>query len=257
MIWKILLKWIYDRPLQKGELLGNSYRMEKCVGMGGYGLIYRCTHIDTNKQYVAKQLRPSKALKQKEKQRFLQEIKLISSLNHHQIPRLFDTIESDKEVFYVMEYIDGLNIEDLLFYEKQTFSEIDALKLIQKLLDALAYLHDKHIYHHDIRPPNILIKENNLYLIDYGLAKLASDPKEAEVLKQDDFFDIGECLLYLLYSTYTGKRKRKASWLSELELNEETTNIIKKLLGIDKGYQEIQSIRYDVDNAIKKLLLLI
>jgi len=256
MNWKFLLKWIYDRPLEKGAFLGDTYKIDKCVGMGGYGIIYKCTNIKTGQQYVAKQLRPSKALKLKERQRFLSEIDLLASLHHKQIPRLVDTIHSDKEAFYIMEYVEGLNIEDLLFYQKQTFSELEALKLIDKLLTAVDYLHKEHIFHDDIRPPNILLKGDNLYLIDFGLAKKVSDSKAALERKQDDFYDIGECLLFLLYSTYTGKRKRKGSWLDELVLNDATVELLKKLLGIDEGYPDVPSLREDLDRTIKKLLLL-
>jgi len=255
MNWKFLLKWIYDRPLEKGALLGDTFRIDKCVGMGGYGIIYKCTNIETGKKVVAKQLRPSKALKKKERLRFLSEMDLLSSLNHKQIPRLLDTIHTNKETFYIMEHVEGLNIEDLLFYKKRTFSELEALRIIDKLLTAVDYLHSENIFHDDIRPPNILLQEDKLFLIDYGLAKKVIDSKTAAERKQDDFYDIGECLLFLLYSSYTGKRKRKGTWLEELALNEATVKLLKKLLGIEEGYRDVQSVREDVDETIKKLLL--
>ncbi|MCY8282001.1 serine/threonine protein kinase, partial [Bacillus inaquosorum] len=63
MALKQLKKLLFDRPLKDGDLLNNQYRIEECLGMGGYGLVYLCTDIHTQTPYVLKQLRPTKAKK--------------------------------------------------------------------------------------------------------------------------------------------------------------------------------------------------
>ena len=67
MALKLLKKLLFDRPLKNGVILNHQYKIEECLGMGGYGLVYLCTDILTQTPYVLKQLRPTKAKKEKEK----------------------------------------------------------------------------------------------------------------------------------------------------------------------------------------------
>lgn len=61
MALKQLKKLLFDRPLKNGVILNNQYKVEECLGMGGYGLVYVCTDVHTQTPYVLKQLRPTKA----------------------------------------------------------------------------------------------------------------------------------------------------------------------------------------------------
>lgn len=109
-----------------------------------------------------------------------------------------------------MQLIEGENIEELLFFQKQPFTELMALQLLSQLLGIVEYLHDRFIFHSDIRTPNIIINDGSLCLIDFGLAKQLTpeETEEIKIRKQDDFFDLGETLLFLLYSQYKGKKKK-------------------------------------------------
>ncbi|MEC1154489.1 serine/threonine protein kinase [Cytobacillus horneckiae] len=255
MYWKKIIQSIYDRPLKHDVILKNSYRIDKCLGTGGYGIIYQCTDVKAQKRYVLKQLRPSKARRKKETERFLKEVELMKSFKHKQIPELFDSFTMGDQTFYVMELIDGINLEDWLFTQDEQFSELEALKLISQLLYILEYLHAHHIFHSDIRPPNIILMNNEVYLIDFGLAKKVSTENidELKARRQDDFFDLGECLLFLLYSNFKEKTNRQRSWMEELTLSTETQILIKKLLGICEVYQDAQKIRRDLQQAIHTL----
>ncbi|MDQ0271776.1 serine/threonine protein kinase [Cytobacillus purgationiresistens] len=255
MYWRKFTKWLYDIPLGHGVFLKDSYKIEKCLGMGGYGIIYQCTDIHTQKSYVLKQLRPSKTRSNKETLRFHKEVDLMKSFNHQHIPELVDSFTIDDQEYYVMKQIKGLNIEDLLFAQQQTLSELESLKLFSKLLNIIEYLHDHHIFHSDIRPPNIIVMEGEIYLIDFGLAKKVSSEEitELEDRRQDDFFDMGECLLFLLYSNYKGKKNKHRSWLEELSLNKETEGLLKRLLGINEVYQDTQRMRVDLAKAIDSI----
>lgn len=255
MKWKRLKEFMYDRYHKRGVILHEKYKIEDHLGTGGYGIIYLCRDIQTNKSYVLKQLRPSKAKKLKEKQRFQYEVKLLKSINHIQIPQLFDYFLIDGQAYYVMQFIKGKNLEEVLFEEKQTYTELDALVLMEKLLNILDYLHDKQIFHSDIRPPNLIVNNDNVYLIDFGLAKqLSPENKEAiRMKKQDDFFDLGDCLLFILYSQFKGKKSKTKSWLEELTLNRNTVLLLKRLLGISEEYPDTSSIRIDLQKAINSI----
>ncbi|WP_434813489.1 serine/threonine-protein kinase [Bacillus halotolerans] len=255
MALKQLKKLLFDRPLKNGVLLNNQYKIEECLGMGGYGLVYVCTDVHTQTPYVLKQLRPTKAKKQKERVRFQQEIGLLKSINHPQIPAFIEDFIIDGQAYYVMQLVEGDNIEELLFFQKQPFTELMALQLMSQLLDIVEYLHERLIFHTDIRTPNIMMNHGNVYLIDFGLAKQLSheEDEELKLRKQDDFFDLGETLLFLLYSQYKGKKKKNATWLEELTLTKEVTLLLKKLLGIDEEYQHTASIREDLKRAIQSV----
>ncbi|MGG3032157.1 serine/threonine protein kinase [Bacillus stercoris] len=255
MALKLLKKLLFDRPLKNGVILNHQYKIEECLGMGGYGLVYLCTDILTQTPYVLKQLRPTKAKKEKEKVRFQQEIKLLKSIHHPQIPGFIDEFIIDGQTYYVMQFIEGENIEELLFFQKQPFTEFMALQMISQLLEIIEYLHDRLIFHSDIRTPNIIINNGRLSLIDFGLAKqlTSEETEEIKVRKQDDFFDPGEALLFLLYSQYKGKKKKNGTWLEELTLTKEVTLLLKKLLGIDEEYQHTASIREDLYRAIQSV----
>ncbi|AMR48503.1 MULTISPECIES: protein kinase domain-containing protein [Bacillus] len=255
MALKLLKKLLFDRPLKNGVILNHQYKIEECLGMGGYGLVYLCTDILTQTPYVLKQLRPTKAKKEKEKVRFQQEIKLLNSIHHPQIPGFIDEFIIDGQAYYVMQFIEGENIEELLFFRKQPFTELMALQLISQLLEIIEYLHDRLIFHSDIRTPNIIINDGRLCLIDFGLAKQLTpeEMEEIKVRKQDDFFDLGETLLFLLYSQYKGKKKKNGTWLEELTLTKEVTLLLKRLLGIEEEYQHTASIREDLNRAIQSV----
>ncbi|MCY8473835.1 protein kinase [Bacillus halotolerans] len=255
MALKQLKKLLFDRPLKNGVILNNQYKIEECLGMGGYGLVYVCTDIHTQTPYVLKQLRPTKAKKQKERVRFQQEISLLKSISHPQIPAFIEDFIIDGQTYYVMQLVEGDNIEELLFFQKQPFTELMALQLMSQLLDIVEYLHERLIFHTDIRTPNIMMNHGNVYLIDFGLAKQLSheEDEELKLRKQDDFFDLGETLLFLLYSQYKGKKKKNATWLEELTLTKEVTLLLKKLLGIDEEYQHTASIREDLKRAIQSV----
>ncbi|WIG47218.1 protein kinase [Bacillus halotolerans] len=255
MALKQLKKLLFDRPLKNGVILNNQYKVEECLGMGGYGLVYVCTDVHTQTPYVLKQLRPTKAKKQKERVRFQQEIGLLKSINHPQIPSFIEDFIIDGQACYVMQLVEGDNIEELLFFQKQPFTELMALQLMSQLLDIVEYLHERLIFHTDIRTPNIMMNHGIVYLIDFGLAKQLSheEDEELKLRKQDDFFDLGETLLFLLYSQYKGKKKKNATWLEELTLTKEVTLLLKKLLGIDEEYQHTASIREDLKRAIQSV----
>ncbi|MEC1685467.1 serine/threonine protein kinase [Bacillus mojavensis] len=255
MALKQLKKLLFDRPRKDGVILNNQYKIEECLGMGGYGLVYVCTDVHTQTPYVLKQLRPTKAKKQKERVRFQQEIGLLKRISHPQIPAYIEDFIINGQAYYVMQMIEGDNIEELLFFQKQPFTELMALQLMSQLLDIVEYLHERLIFHSDIRTPNIMMNHGNVCLIDFGLAKQLSreEDEELKLRKRDDFFDLGETLLFLLYSQYKGKKKKNATWLEELTLTKEVTLLLKKLLGIEEEYQHTASIREDLNRAIQSV----
>ncbi|TKH11911.1 serine/threonine-protein kinase, partial [Peribacillus simplex] len=153
------------------------------------------------------------------------------------------------------DFIEGYNLEDNIFLNHITFNEKESLFFLDELVGLVSYLHDLDIFHQDLRIPNILLKNNQPILIDFGLSKMinsADFTKESILqLKRQDFYDLGEILLYVLYTTYASKSKKTLPWTEELSLEKETVHLLKRLLSIQEPYSDIKEISMDLQAALK------
>ncbi|MED4532425.1 protein kinase [Metabacillus fastidiosus] len=239
--------------MKEGTVLSGRYEILNVIGMGSYGIVYQCQDIKTKEKKVLKQLRPSKRRSKKEIALFQNEISILHALHHENMPILYDNFSENGYLFYVMSLIEGANLEDEIFYHKKTFNEKEALFLLADLLELVDYLHQKGIYHQDLRIPNILMKNKQLFLIDFGLSKQGDPVQQNDnvKMKQQDYYDLGEILLYLLYTTYTSKNKKALPWTEELSLEKETVHLLKRLLEIEEPYSNAEQISADLYTACR------
>ncbi|MGG3573824.1 protein kinase [Bacillus gobiensis] len=252
---KTLTRWIYDRPLEEGTIVANTYQIKKLIGMGSYGIAYLSFDLPENRPCVIKQLRPSKALFKRERKRFATEVELMKRLRHPLMPRYLGDFHFKGHSFYAMTYIEGENLEELLFSKKERFNEKEALMLVRDIAEIVNYLHSQHIFHSDLRIPNIVVTKDQVYLIDFGLAIHQSNNAQTEddlKLRQDDYYDLGDLLLFLLYSDYTQKSKKALPWTEELVLRVETKMLLKRLLGIEEQFVNGQQVQQAIHRAIRQ-----
>jgi serine/threonine-protein kinase len=176
-------------------------------------------------------------------------------LNHRNIPKFHEKFSQDGNVYFVMDFIEGNNLEDHIFSNQLTFNEKESLFFLDELVGLVSYLHDHDISHQDLRIPNILLKNNQPILIDFGLSKMINSDNLAREsilqLKRQDFYDLGEILLYVLYTTYASKSKKTLPWTEELSLEKETVHILKRLLSIQEPYSDIKDISMDLQAVLK------
>lgn len=100
---------------------------------------------------------------------------ILTKVNHPNIIQLYETIETYKYFFFVMEYAKVGELSDYI-EKKDKLSEKESCKLFQQLISAVEYLHKLGCAHRDIKPSNILLDENlDLKLIDFGLGNLYSN----------------------------------------------------------------------------------
>ncbi len=171
-------------------LQGGKYRIIKTLGQGGFGITYLAEHLLLNYQVAIKEFFMkdlcnrdsdtshvsvpsvgSKELVMKFKHKFLKEAQNIFKLKHDNIIKVIDVFEENDTAYYVMEYVEGGSLGDRVA-EHGAMSENEALHYIHQTADALEYIHSLSINHLDVKPSNILIKENDVVtLIDFGLAK--------------------------------------------------------------------------------------
>lgn len=168
-----------DLELQEGRQVG-PYRIVREIGRGGMGVVFLAERSDGEfKQQVALKIVWRNVANADLRRRFRQERQILASLNHPGIARLFDggvTIEG--EPFLVMEYVEGVRIDD--FCERDNLSIADRLRLFLKVCTAVSYAHQHLVVHRDIKPSNILVSNEGLpKLLDFGIAKLLDPDQEA------------------------------------------------------------------------------
>ena len=141
------------------------------VGRGGMGVVYRARQKRLDRLVALKILPPNISRDPAFSERFTREAKALARLTHPNIVSIHDFGQTDGLFYFVMEFVDGLNLRQLLDTAKITPKE--ALAIVPQICDALQFAHDKGIVHRDIKPENILIDKGGVVKIaDFGLAKL-------------------------------------------------------------------------------------
>lgn len=149
------------------------YNILKELGTGGMGTVYLAEHSDKHidRQVALKVLRPGFD-QENIVQRFVQEQRMLSTLEHPGIARLYDAgVTEDGRPYFAMEYINGLPIDT--YCDENELSLEQCLHLFINVCEAVQYAHRNLIVHRDLKPSNVLVDENNTpKLLDFGIAKL-------------------------------------------------------------------------------------
>lgn len=153
-----------------------KFRIISKVGEGGMGTVYKAVHPTLKKHVIIKQLRISG--KKTITQRFRREADLMISFRHENIVPVYDHFREGSSYYIVMEFIDGLSLEDLL-EKKGALNPIAASLIFCEVAKGLKYAHDKGVVHRDIKPDNVLISKNGeVRLVDFGIATSAEGSEE-------------------------------------------------------------------------------
>ena len=171
-------------------LQNGKYRLIAVLGQGGFGITYLATQESLGRKVAIKEffmkdfcnrdahtshvsIVSDGAREQVERfrQKFLKEARTIASLDHPHIIRIYDVFEENGTAYYVMEYIDGGSLKELVTH-RGALPEAEALDYATQLTEALRYLHSHHILHLDLKPANVLLKDKHTaVLIDFGVSK--------------------------------------------------------------------------------------
>ena len=171
-------------------LQGGKYKIVRFISSGGFGCTYEAEHILLKKKVAIKEffvkdfcnrdettsqisvgITSKTALVSKLKSKFIAEAQSLCSLEHPNIVHVFDVFEENGTAYYVMDYIDGLSLNDMV-KKDGPMSEQKAVGYIMQVADALKYVHSQNRLHLDIKPGNIMVDENDkAVLIDFGASK--------------------------------------------------------------------------------------
>jgi serine/threonine protein kinase len=157
--------------LLEGEQLG-QFQLEKFVGGGGMGVVFRALDTTLNRQVAVKVLSRDQSADEETLRRFRNEAQSAARLNHENIARVH-YVGEDRGVHYIVfEFIEGINIRDLVA-RNGPLPLGDALSYTYQIAQALEHASQRAVIHRDIKPSNVLITyDGKAKLVDMGLARL-------------------------------------------------------------------------------------
>src|SRR4051812_17768168 len=158
----------------QGSLLDDRYRVIRHLGSGGMASVLLCEDERLGRQVAVKRLHADSPVDVE--QRFNREAKLGASLNHPNLVSVFDTAHDDEGVLIVMEYVDGEPLSRML--RRGPLRPEEVRRMVVDLGDALDHAHAQGIVHRDVKPANVLIREDGVTkLADLGIATASDGTK--------------------------------------------------------------------------------
>jgi WD40 repeat protein/serine/threonine protein kinase len=153
------------------DLTSKGYELRQIIGRGGFGVVYRAYQPLLEREVAIKVILPEYANHPNFIRRFETEAQLIAQLEHIHIVPLYDYWREPNSAYLVMRWLRGGSLQESLAKGK-LWSIGEIARLLDQMALALTAAHRHGIIHRDIKPPNILLdEENNAYLADFGIAK--------------------------------------------------------------------------------------
>jgi eukaryotic-like serine/threonine-protein kinase len=164
------------RRLAPGTRLAARYTIERTLGIGGMGIVYKAKDEEIGTFVAVKVLRPELAENAEFVERFRSELVLARQVTHRNVVRIHDIGESEGLRFLTMGYVEGKSLGEVLTAGGPLPAE-RALPIVRQLAEALQAAHDAGIVHRDLKPGNVLLTEEDVaYVSDFGVARtLAGD----------------------------------------------------------------------------------
>ena len=224
----LLTKPDYETPENIPEsarsIIGQNvgpYKIESIIGAGGMGMIHKATDTRLGRHVALKCLPPHLTVDNHNRERFLNEARAVSTLDHPNICTLYDIGETEeKELYLAMPFYQGYTLDKRIENGPLPFS--DAIAICLQICEGLLAAHNHGIVHRDIKPANIIVTtENIIKILDFGVAKISGvnltstgvslgtvaymSPEQLEGQKVDGRADIW-AVGVLLYEMLTGER---------------------------------------------------
>ena len=195
-----------SQELPVGYVLG-EFRITGVLGSGGFGITYLADDTSLDRKVVIKENLPSQVafrdtcrmtvlprqagdesdVYEWSIRSFLQEARMLASLDHPNIVKIIRTFAANGTAYFVMPFIEGDSLDAIarfMIESGKRLPESYVSMILENLLGALAYLHSKNILHRDIKPANILVVNRNTpLLIDFGCAREQSGSKSLTVIE--------------------------------------------------------------------------
>jgi hypothetical protein len=160
-----------------------QYRLEEKLGAGGMGTVYRASHAMLRRPTAVKLLNVGQ-ISEAAVARFEREVQMTSQLEHPNTITIYDYGKTPEGIFYyAMEYLEGMNLEDLVI-QAGSLPDGRALAILRQLCGSLAEAHALGVVHRDVKPANVILtRRGGLYdfvkVLDFGLVKAIGSGREA------------------------------------------------------------------------------
>jgi tRNA A-37 threonylcarbamoyl transferase component Bud32 len=164
------------------RVLETQYDVDKEVGRGGMGIVYKGRDKRLKRLVAIKLLPPELAFRSEIRSRFLREAEMSAQLSHPHIVPIYSVDEREGLVFFVMAFIEGENLGTRIS-ARGAMDPAEARRILIEVGDALAYAHSQNTVHRDIKPDNILLDAatGRSMVTDFGIARAVSEGGEAKL----------------------------------------------------------------------------
>lgn len=164
------------------RVLDSQYEVEKEIGRGGMGIVYKGRDKRLKRPVAIKLLPPELAFRSEIRMRFLREAEMAAQLSHPHIVPIYSVDEREGLVYFVMALVEGENLGTRIAREGPTKPD-EARRILREVGDALAYAHSQNTVHRDIKPDNILIdgQTGRTMVTDFGIARAVSEGAEQKL----------------------------------------------------------------------------
>ena len=174
-----------------GDVLAGKYRVDKVVGVGGFGAVLQATHLQLEERVAIKTLLPHAAKNAAASERFIREARAAVRIRSEHVARVSDVGKLDDGTPYmVMEFLDGLDLSNLVKQNgPQSFP--DVAEWIIQASEAIAEAHSLGIIHRDLKPANLFLTRRvdgtpNVKVLDFGISKLTNEMGDKGMTKTSD-----------------------------------------------------------------------
>ncbi len=145
-----------------------KYKITSQIGEGGMGAVYKAEHPTLHRTVIIKKLTLTGS--QDFVERFKREAQIMIDFRNENIVQVYDHFKEGSSYHIVMEYVDGITLEELI-EQRRFLSEEAAILIFTEICKALKYAHDRLVIHRDIKPANILISKTGIVkLVDFGVS---------------------------------------------------------------------------------------
>ncbi|TPW21091.1 MAG: protein kinase, partial [Elusimicrobia bacterium] len=198
------------------------YEVTREIGAGGMGVVYEAWDRQLERRVAVKRMRDEIKNDRRERERFLQEARMVARLRHPNLVEIYSIEEDGPDAYLVFEFVEGLNLHQLLG-EKGRFSPAEAREVFRGLCAGVDYAHRQGVVHRDLKPANVIVQpDGTVKVMDFGVARQAQDalmrrqmtntiigtpqymaPEQEEgvVCTQSDVYALGVCLYEMLTGT--------------------------------------------------------
>ncbi len=163
-----------------GTRLAGMYQIAHEISRGAMGVVYRAEDLGLSRPVAIKMLRPDLVNDRELVERFRAEAGVLAALDHDNLVRVYAFVEDKDDVFFVMELVEGVSLDDIISDALEEGSYLPAprvCEVIKQVAGALDKMHDAGLMHRDVKPGNVVLDRarNRAVLVDVGLAKRMGD----------------------------------------------------------------------------------